>query len=1234
MKKVFFLVITGLWMTSGVSSQTMYWPANQLLPMFPSIAEVIDDINEDYLTVPEAVAMVALQGYINRVQPRLMLTKNNGKDGDPPFSNRSSTAFDNLDPWLERLAPTEGFTRNKISPPNIYRFIAQKYSDCIKGFVLYDYSYVNTYLDGWKRGDAAEWDISAVPSGRYKAVMNYSRSGNPTETANMNWRVQIAGGVAIQRTIASNQWGTGNWDAYRDFEIGEIDISDDDTSITLTNYNWGGAATNFSFVFMRLKELKLVPVNSGTTITLTPGSAWLSNNEPNFPARGIYHVDPLYDRMMSDYANLAASIAHPLGYLPVSRDVMMKINTALLSEGKTPITEVVAIDQTTPITDELHDYLKNNPAILDITGLKFEIYEGYTSVNNPSAGIVKSTVNYWSNKYLYDNWWKYNSRRIILNTLTDNQARYRMAASRDIAAATGAAVVGLDIDVWGATREPVAGTSLEQRVRESRYLYETFLYDMAQSRAQTGATASAMGWNVAEGSFIQASTTYGVGALPSQFFSSGTFFGGMNHDINIPPVPKRAELIKSDQQYKSKIYIAIYMSDGDNLHYIQNNYSIRWQQEWNTIMDPNTIPISWTMAPALIDIAPGIINWYYSLAHGRDNICFVAGPSGAQYLTPYSAAMNSYADNFLGTNPTGSVGRGPNNGANNMAYAEYYTKLNEEYMRRSGLRVATLWHNIAPELRGLFERDSRFLYGATLQRGNVGAWPSSTINSRMRFELFNAENYQGNRDIIIASIRARINEWNGRGPLFIASQTETWNGNNLVTGSSIHWHNEMASQLRAEFPNYQIEFVRADHWFSLFNENAELPFDLCMSASTIVTSNIGDNMAKLTNGSSSKTNVWETSHTGDKIINFNFGKVYEISRYVLRKAKISPTGAFYDIGDYMIEYSLNGITYDPITIRKDCSEMGVLGVATDIDIDIVPVNAQFIRLTIHNPDIVKIANVEIYGKWIPTPTIPVALITVNSIDGINAITANGGTLQMQAAVLPVSATNKTVTWSASPSSIADISNNGLLTAKANGTVVVTAKANDDSDIYGETSITISGQPQSVTSITVSGAEGATTITTPRGTLQMLAEVLPEDAVNKTVRWSVTPTPGIADISNTGLLTATGNGRVTVRATANDGSEKYGLTNITISGQMLTGFEAPDFVPNMKIYPNPFADELRIVGAEGCTLRVIDSAGAAVHIQKINSSNEIIRLEHLSKGVYFFRVEKDGQTKTVKILKAQ
>ncbi|MCK9399447.1 MAG: Ig-like domain-containing protein [Bacteroidales bacterium] len=61
---------------------------------------------------------------------------------------------------------------------------------------------------------------------------------------------------------------------------------------------------------------------------------------------------------------------------------------------------------------------------------------------------------------------------------------------------------------------------------------------------------------------------------------------------------------------------------------------------------------------------------------------------------------------------------------------------------------------------------------------------------------------------------------------------------------------------------------------------------------------------------------------------------------------------------------------------------------------------------------------------------------------------------MLAMVSPVNATDKTIAWSVSDTTVAFISSNGLLTAKNNGTITVIATANDGSDVQGKLQIII------------------------------------------------------------------------------------------------------------------------------------------------------------------------------------
>ncbi|TJY41574.1 DUF1349 domain-containing protein [Cohnella pontilimi] len=187
---------------------------------------------------------------------------------------------------------------------------------------------------------------------------------------------------------------------------------------------------------------------------------------------------------------------------------------------------------------------------------------------------------------------------------------------------------------------------------------------------------------------------------------------------------------------------------------------------------------------------------------------------------------------------------------------------------------------------------------------------------------------------------------------------------------------------------------------------------------------------------------------------------------------------------------------------------------------------------------------------------PVTTVTVAGEGGATSITAKGGTLQMSADVLPAIAPNKSVLWSVvnSDGTVTDkasITGGGLLTAVKNGEVKVLAAALDGSGTTGSALVKISGQVQ-VNSITVAGAGGATSIVKKDGTLQMIVDVMPADADDRTVTWAVYNPDGTetdkATISQDGLLTALSDGQVMVVAAARDGSGVSGSALIDISGQ--------------------------------------------------------------------------------------
>ena len=172
-------------------------------------------------------------------------------------------------------------------------------------------------------------------------------------------------------------------------------------------------------------------------------------------------------------------------------------------------------------------------------------------------------------------------------------------------------------------------------------------------------------------------------------------------------------------------------------------------------------------------------------------------------------------------------------------------------------------------------------------------------------------------------------------------------------------------------------------------------------------------------------------------------------------------------------------------------------------------------------------------------------LTLGSIDGSGSITSDNGTLKLTTAIEPAEADYPRVKYSVDDPSVAYIDEYGVLKALGNGSVKVTVSALDGTGVSDSKTFTVSGQSEDV-KVTGIALGGSDRISEKAGTLTLTASVTPTNASFKKINYSVTN--GNAEIDETGKLTARYNGRVTVRASAADGSGVYAEKTIEISGQ--------------------------------------------------------------------------------------
>ncbi len=165
-------------------------------------------------------------------------------------------------------------------------------------------------------------------------------------------------------------------------------------------------------------------------------------------------------------------------------------------------------------------------------------------------------------------------------------------------------------------------------------------------------------------------------------------------------------------------------------------------------------------------------------------------------------------------------------------------------------------------------------------------------------------------------------------------------------------------------------------------------------------------------------------------------------------------------------------------------------------------------------------------------------VTSISLNPTSKTISKSETFTITATVAPSNATTKTVSWTVASGSSVSVSTAGKVTPKAFGTSVVRATATDGSGIYAECTVTV--EEVKVSSVTLPATktikEGSTT--------KLSATVLPSNADNKEVTWSVTSGSSVA-VSTDGTVSTKSLGTSVVRATAKDGSGKYGECEITV-----------------------------------------------------------------------------------------
>ena len=347
---------------------------------------------------------------------------------------------------------------------------------------------------------------------------------------------------------------------------------------------------------------------------------------------------------------------------------------------------------------------------------------------------------------LYDTYWPTLDHRLLIGLNPETHK----AALREYATALGAATIWLD-----------------PAVPAESSLLNSFLSSMP-------AGSNFMGWWPEEAPGIERASTYGISTIASDWCSNLTVHSGTPRTVNISAMPPRPAL-------QNKIYVAFILSDGDNLQYVEHLMRKLWNNP-----DRGSVPMGWTLSPAMLDAMPGALNFYWQSSTANDNL--ISGPSGYGYVYPNSWPSQPLLDQFVSKT--------------------------ESYNRRAGFRVVTVWNTITgginQKVGQCFAANAPSLLGLTAQNTGGGLTIYNDSLPGMALSCNYCTGDQAMKDHIAKAAAG----WNGASPRFIIIQAQPW------TNISPTNFKNVAASLNA---NYVV--VRPDHLFQLLREANGLVVD-------------------------------------------------------------------------------------------------------------------------------------------------------------------------------------------------------------------------------------------------------------------------------------------------------------------------------------------------------------------------------------------------------------------------
>jgi hypothetical protein len=214
--------------------------------------------------------------------------------------------------------------------------------------------------------------------------------------------------------------------------------------------------------------------------------------------------------------------------------------------------------------------------------------------------------------------------------------------------------------------------------------------------------------------------------------------------------------------------------------------------------------------------------------------------------------------------------------------------------------------------------------------------------------------------------------------------------------------------------------------------------------------------------------------------------------------------------------------------------------------------------------------------------------------------AIGDSEALVATVSPLNATDKSLTWTSSNDAVAGVNPvTGVVTAKTLGIATITATSVESPGISGSCEVEVLSEI-AVRSVLLT-RQAISMV--PGDSETIGATVLPANATNKDVKWSSSNT-NVAEVSQSGLVTAVGAGVATIRGISLSDPDKFDSCLVSVQSIYVAGTELSGNVSVAKYWRNEIAFSLGegSKNSDAKSIAVSQSNVAYVAGNELNYSN--------------------------------